>query len=343
MNDKLLSVQDAAKFLNVSIKTLHRWEEKGTLSPQRTDGNHRRYKLSELEAFKNKPRPAAEPDLQNPAPEPSITQAPEPSYQAPVTTSGLQINPEEIDYVHAPFQSSTKPDPINTEDIALPETPSLTNLSEPDPRFRFPTRSRLLHVFIFLLIGILFLGGVVLGLQQAKNNGTLEKIARAIFNSEKDTNVGIQATDMEDTLTGINPGRKLGFSEIAFNIPMLFTEKVTIDADTLITGNATISGSLTVDGSLTAPNILYSLVAGQNISITGNPQNPTISSLPSGVTSFQGQTGAIIITAGSGITIDENQIANSDPGSSQNIFKTFSVADQSDIKAGSNTDIFTFV
>ena len=54
MNPKLLSIQDAAKFLKVSTKTLRRWEEQGILTSERTAGNHRRYSFEKLTEFKNK-------------------------------------------------------------------------------------------------------------------------------------------------------------------------------------------------------------------------------------------------------------------------------------------------
>ena len=47
----LLSIQDAAKLLNVSTKTLRRWEKSGKLVPQRTEGNHRRYPKSQIEEY----------------------------------------------------------------------------------------------------------------------------------------------------------------------------------------------------------------------------------------------------------------------------------------------------
>src|SRR5664279_2586942 len=61
MNDdsKFIPVQDASKLLGVSIKTLHRWEEKGFLIPHRTAGNQRRYNVDEIEAFKNRGKKTA--------------------------------------------------------------------------------------------------------------------------------------------------------------------------------------------------------------------------------------------------------------------------------------------
>ena len=46
-----LSIKDAAEFLNVSTKTLRRWEQQGILIPERTVGNQRRYSLIQLQEF----------------------------------------------------------------------------------------------------------------------------------------------------------------------------------------------------------------------------------------------------------------------------------------------------
>jgi predicted site-specific integrase-resolvase len=46
--DKYLSIGQAAPIIGVSITTLRRWELEGKLVPERTKGNQRRYKLSQL-------------------------------------------------------------------------------------------------------------------------------------------------------------------------------------------------------------------------------------------------------------------------------------------------------
>ena len=51
-HNQLLNINEAAKILRVSAKTLRRWEIKGVLKPQRTSGGHRRYLLPEIYAFK---------------------------------------------------------------------------------------------------------------------------------------------------------------------------------------------------------------------------------------------------------------------------------------------------
>jgi excisionase family DNA binding protein len=54
INNKHLSINEAAKHLGVSTKTLRRWEASGTLLSLRTQGGHRRYSISDLNAVKNK-------------------------------------------------------------------------------------------------------------------------------------------------------------------------------------------------------------------------------------------------------------------------------------------------
>src|SRR5258708_5560613 len=49
-----LSIEEAAKYLSVSTKTLRRWEASGVLSPVRTKGGHRRYTQSDLTGIKDK-------------------------------------------------------------------------------------------------------------------------------------------------------------------------------------------------------------------------------------------------------------------------------------------------
>jgi hypothetical protein len=48
----LASIQDAAKLLNVSTKTLRRWEARGVLVPVRSSGGHRRYDLNQVRELK---------------------------------------------------------------------------------------------------------------------------------------------------------------------------------------------------------------------------------------------------------------------------------------------------
>lgn len=49
---KLLTITQAAQFLNISPDTLRRWEDKGIITPHRTKGGSRRYTLLDLKIAK---------------------------------------------------------------------------------------------------------------------------------------------------------------------------------------------------------------------------------------------------------------------------------------------------
>jgi excisionase family DNA binding protein len=49
---QFISIQEAARILGVSTKTLRRWDKKGLLTSFRTEGDHRRYPLTQVQNFK---------------------------------------------------------------------------------------------------------------------------------------------------------------------------------------------------------------------------------------------------------------------------------------------------
>ena len=51
--DRLLTLKETGKLLNVSKQTLQRWDNSGKLIAVRTEGGHRRYKLSDIEKIIN--------------------------------------------------------------------------------------------------------------------------------------------------------------------------------------------------------------------------------------------------------------------------------------------------
>lgn len=52
--DRLLTIAETRKLLNVSKSTLQRWDREKILIAQRTEGGHRRYLLSEIEVLMGK-------------------------------------------------------------------------------------------------------------------------------------------------------------------------------------------------------------------------------------------------------------------------------------------------
>ena len=47
----LMTSHEAAVLIGVTIKSLHRWEEQGLISPCRTPGGHRRYRREDVLAL----------------------------------------------------------------------------------------------------------------------------------------------------------------------------------------------------------------------------------------------------------------------------------------------------
>ncbi len=151
-----------------------------------------------------------------------------------------------------------------------------------------------------------------------------------------------------------------GASVINFNAPAIFNEPTRFNADIDASDNNLTLG----EGELTASNVIYSIQGINGITVTGG-QNAVISftgltgilagdgielttgSTPTltntGVTSFQGESGAITLDEGDGIEISGTEISNDDPGTAQDIFKIIAVSGQNDIEADENNDTLTFV
>ncbi|PJE67986.1 hypothetical protein COU94_04310, partial [Candidatus Shapirobacteria bacterium CG10_big_fil_rev_8_21_14_0_10_38_8] len=121
------------------------------------------------------------------------------------------------------------------------------------------------------------------------------------------------------------------------NVPANFAQPIVGTSATF--DSLTASGTVTA-GKITAPNVIYSIAAGSGISVTTG-QTPAITN--TGVLSVGGTTGAVTLSAGTGISVSGTTITNSDVGSAQNIFKTIAVSGQTSVAADSNTDILTFV
>ena len=49
--ERLLTIKQAAQYLNVSQDTMRKWDAAGKLTPLKTSGGHRRYRKSQLDAY----------------------------------------------------------------------------------------------------------------------------------------------------------------------------------------------------------------------------------------------------------------------------------------------------
>ncbi len=280
---RLLTIQQVADELGLATKTLRRWEAKGIFKAQRTSGNQRRYTLDEVEALKQKIRRPLEAKNKTASASTSEnkTDAVIPSYTSfEAIAESFSADPTSF-YPAGEFESA----------VAGPSFPVKTNLVQSAAkteefetqskryRIRLKTATLFMGVFAVLIItaGIGFLPHIIAGLNKTT--------------PEAPTATGVLPEVLADTvkLKGLS-------GEITFDIPAVFNKNVFVDADA------------TVSGTLTAPNITYRVLAGQNIVVDGDPQNPTISTGPI-VTSLGGQTGELVLEGGTGITVNDLEIS----------------------------------
>lgn len=166
--------------------------------------------------------------------------------------------------------------------------------------------------------------------------------------------LGLRAAASQEIAQSATKQAVLGISTSApdfifkVNVPAYFTQNanfskdVTVDGGLVVKGKAVFSSGINLDnnnldlgkGQITAANVIYALTGGNGVAVTGG-QNPTITN--TGVLSLQGKTGALDLTAGSGISIDGLTISSAGEDS----FKTIAVSGQDDIVAGSS-DTLTF-
>ena len=186
--------------------------------------------------------------------------------------------------------------------------------------------------FFFSLIATSTFNKTILVKNLPKSEAKIVKIVVSPTPASRPEVLGESTTDTDTVTFDINA---------IFNKPLTINSGVTFDGTSIFSKN--IKG-VSIDlgsGSITAGNILYTVKPGSGINITDG-QNPTITN--TGVLSIGGQTGdvSLSLTAGGGISVDGLKVTNNDTGSSQKIFKTVAVSGQTDITAGSNTDILTF-
>lgn len=119
--------------------------------------------------------------------------------------------------------------------------------------------------------------------------------------------------------------------EIGYSVP------VTFNSDAVFRGNIIINGTLFTADSIGAFSTASDPAGGTGAESTVRTYETIIAS-SGGVLSFQGMTGDLDLTAGTGISIDVLEITNTDPGSGQHIFKTIDVPGIGAIVAGANND-----
>ena len=332
MTKQLFTINEAAKLLGVSIKTLRRWDQKGLLAAQRTIGNQRRYDIEELEKLKGKKIKSVIRKQSAVASQLTINEAAlflgisvktlrrwetKGLITALATPTGKRVFSQKA-------LEKLKGLPVKIE-AAQPQnqTPTIQTHAEPEPEIlpifgRPPPPRPFFRQPIFLAaIAFLALGGAFVftnygGIKLITNLPTKKILSLIPFN-EKLKNQ--KTASYDQVLAADTKGHD-------------YTLKINVPVE--------IDNTASISGNLTAPNILYNIVAGNNITISGDAQRPTISAT-GGVSTFQGETGDLTLSAGTGIVIDGLSIS-----SNLATFKNFKIGSDT-ISAGSSTDTFEFV
>ncbi|MBA3724820.1 MAG: MerR family DNA-binding transcriptional regulator, partial [Candidatus Levybacteria bacterium] len=390
MKKQLFTIQEAAQFLGVSTKTLRRWDASGRLQPERTVGNQRRYTLSELQLFtqakgvisevkapevgvtyQESNQGKAENSEVSPIATPPVpVQIVSPLDQAYEVVSALDANSAK-EFSQATVSESSRQESESVSTSSIGEQPKQLNYNFNTPKSinsspRFFSHPQHAMAFAGATSVILLFLLVSIGLTHSQ--GPARKAGVGLVNGAV-----LAAGDKRPVyMLNVNvPG--------IFGKPVTFLDTVAVKKSLTVEGVSVLSGGIDTKnadidagtGQLTASNVLYSVLAGSNITITGDPQNPTISAGSTGVSSFQGQSGAVALTTGAGIglngleitntgvlsvqgqagsvafsqgagiTLNGLTITNSDPGTAQKIFSNFIVGSTT-ISADSNEDTFTF-
>ncbi|KKT37860.1 MAG: Cell wall surface anchor family protein [Candidatus Gottesmanbacteria bacterium GW2011_GWB1_44_11c] len=203
-----------------------------------------------------------------------------------------------------------------------------------DSAFRFSSSLSFMQKSVIGLFSLLLLisGSAVLG----------SRIGSAV-KKEHTSVLGITESPQR-LFDGIPEGAVLAASDdsreyvMKINIPAQLYSGMTVEGDSIIKGNVDIEGVVTAEN---LSDFLSGLTAGGGISVTSGA-TPTIANM--GVLSVGGKTGAVTLTAGSGITIDGTTISASSTTStstttSVNAFQTIDV-DGTAITAGSKDTLY---
>ena len=344
------SIKEVSNVLGVSAKTLRRWEKKGILIPIRTSGNQRRYTQGHIDNFRKKSgyeTPASL--ISHP-----VSQAEPGDYGKNITDMPIRLLSENVTGREKNLDHSGSSQ-YWTEELVK----------------SILVFKKLAVSAVFIMLFVAVAGVAVATLKSANllNVASVPKIL-SVLGINKDNSAEPHVSEVLRGKAVLGTGTTADNLVFGVNVASEFAQNAQFLDTIKVAGIATLSGGVITEnadidagtGELTASNVIYDLIAGNGIEISDG-QTPTISTttlelaagtgisigiedIPkitnTGVTSVNGTTGTVTLTAGSGISISGLSISNSDAGSAQNIFKTIAVTGSSSITASSNTDTLTF-
>lgn len=328
-----LSISEAAKKLGISIHALRRLADKGLIKEHRNERHERVFDLKEIENYAQTINLRKKTIKERYSPQPK-TEQPEPEVLTIPVYSPLDMASIKVHDVRT-FPITALSEPETPEQTTFADIVTTTEQEKTTPPDSF-ARERLSQYFPVNKIRIIATISAAVFLLTFLPLVTIDRL--------KSPSLPVEASQGRQVLAA-STQQLLG--KLSINLPVTFTNDVNFQGNLTAGSLSLFQNGLTVqegniqvtEGTVTAPNLIYSVTGGDGVTVTGG-QNPVISF--SGVTSLGGQTGAVSLAAGDGITIDGTKITNNDKGSSQNIFKNIVVGSDT-IAADSNDDSFTFV
>src|SRR3989344_9552906 len=283
-----LSVSKAARELKVSPDTIRNWDKKGIIKAQRTKGGSRRFSRTEVKRLQE---------------ELAISEIAK-SYK---TDQNLSYAIQTSYFPTSPAINLPSDRPILASNPLIQSSTLNLEESSAAPLLSIPSSSQinsLVRKFSLVALGILLIliGATILKTSIVNNNN--QKLSSALRSipllnyviaipqsgeaiSER-TKQSLRSEDLGIAASPLAP-RNDGLGQVlAESTPSGSFLQLNIDTQI----NGSLSGEeATFSGQLTAPNIVYTITPGTNITVTGDPQKPTISSnitVPTATTTVSG-------------------------------------------------------
>ncbi|HEX6977337.1 MAG TPA: MerR family DNA-binding transcriptional regulator [Patescibacteria group bacterium] len=229
---KLFTIHEAARKLGVSVDTLRRWEKKGKITSERTEGGHRRYSLEEIENIK---------------------------YRRIVNKI------HSVSYVEIPVKAEKKEEETTFRSEYINQVPTQ---SEPvSLNYSFPLRKFVYILFLFLVL--FFLGKVVLGYKglilSALPEGIRTRVESVIGKEEE--RFGISEVNTSPSVLAESVSKDLSFD---VNINTNLLKDLSVGGNATVSGALTTTGDFTTEGSLTSQSVTTgAITAGAFTGTTG--------------------------------------------------------------------------
>lgn len=255
MQNLTLTIEEAARLLKVSTKTLRRWDTKGVLVPLRTTGSHRRYTTEQIVEFKTKIKNERKAKRERYESQPvSVFVAP----QIPTPTPSIPSEPVVPFIPQVPVIPQRQP--IHVDTIPTFQQNNPPSSSSP------PTESRNIPYKAWGLLGVSFFLILSLGF-----------LSTLHFNSGDGKSSTASNVSPEQTVLGASKGSRYGFR---IGIPTLFTQNAEVLKDLTVKGVSYLTGGIDTkgadidagEGKVTASNIVYSVEGSRGISVSGDQE-----------------------------------------------------------------------